>query len=472
MHTVKSPSLQFRHLLLALVLALAVAPAWAQKRVALVMGNAQYQQEAALRNPLNDASLLARTLKANPLKFDDVLTLNDGSRGQMLQQLARFSKLAQGADVAVLYYSGHGMINSKRQNHVLPVDMPRISANADLDTDAVLKSYGISETELIEAVEGAKVQVVVLDACRDNGFGGQKSGTKGLARRPDQSRNRLIAYATEEGYTAEDGKGQNSTYAQSLARHLVRTDLPLLTVFDEVANDVERQTANKQSPTRSGNLRTNVYLLASLVPVPISETSSREPSAASAAQIEQQAWSAAQSINNVAAYRAYLNDYPNGEYSAAARVAVAGLKSTKPEMQSDQTISGRYQILAGGAEVKDIQTNLIWQRCQVGQPWNGSTCEGEVKSFTAEEAQKQAPNGWRIPSVDEVRTLVSKDRANGLSINALAFPNSASHVWSVSDAANSSAPTLARILFSSGMAYFSLEKKSIGDAVRLVRAGS
>ncbi len=256
-------------LLLLGVAALAVSAHAAERRVALVMGNARYQQETGLRNPTNDAQLLARTLKARPLAFDEVLTLDNANRGQMLQQLARFGKLAQGADVALLYYSGHGMINSRRQNYVLPVDMPKISSNADLDTDAALKSYGVSETELIEAVEGARVQVVVLDACRDNGFGEQKSGSKGLARRADQNKNRLIAYATEEGHTAEDGKGQNSTYALSLARHLVRTDLPLLTVFDEVANDVERQTANKQSPTRSGNLRTSVYLLASLVPEPV-----------------------------------------------------------------------------------------------------------------------------------------------------------------------------------------------------------
>ncbi len=236
------------HLGMALVIALLLTPAWADRRVALVIGNAQYQQEAALRNPLNDAQLLARTLKARPLQFDEVLTLSNGNRAQMLQQLARFAKLAQGADAALLYYSGHGMINSKRQNHVLPVDMPKLSANADLDIDAALKAYGVSETELIDAVEGAKVQVVVLDACRDNGFGTQKSGTKGLARRPDQSKNRLIAYATEEGFTAEDGKGQNSTYAQSLAKHLVRTDLPLLTVFDEVANDVEKPDRQQAKP--------------------------------------------------------------------------------------------------------------------------------------------------------------------------------------------------------------------------------
>lgn len=329
----------FRFIGLILGAAALVASAQAaERRVALVIGNAKYQQDTILRNPTNDARLLLRTLKDQPLKFDEVLILENGTRSQMLQQLARFGKLAQGADVAVLYYSGHGMINGKRQNFVLPVDMPKISNNAGLDTDAALKSYGVSETELIEAVEGAKVQVVVLDACRDNGFGDQKSGTKGLARRPDQSKNRLIAYATEEGRTAEDGEGHNSTYAQSLAKHLVRTNLPLLTVFDEVANDVEHQTGNMQSPTRSGNLRTSVYLLASLVPMPVVPPPEPGPNAA---QVEQQAWTAAQRANSAAAYNAYLAEYPNGRYAAAARVALAAVEPPpRPMEPSPQTQLG------------------------------------------------------------------------------------------------------------------------------------
>lgn len=378
------------HLGMALVIALLLTPAWADRRVALVIGNAQYQQEAALRNPLNDAQLLARTLKARPLQFDEVLTLSNGNRAQMLQQLARFAKLAQGADAALLYYSGHGMINSKRQNHVLPVDMPKLSANADLDIDAALKAYGVSETELIDAVEGAKVQVVVLDACRDNGFGTQKSGSKGLARRTDQSKNRLIAYATEEGFTAEDGKGQNSTYAQSLAKHLVRTDLPLLTVFDEVANDVEKQTANKQSPTRSGNLRTNVYLVAGVaaVPTPLPSPALAQPA---------------------------------------------------PSVQALETIDGRYQIWAGGAEVKDLKTGLIWQRCSVGQIWIGSACMGELKKYDFDSAQKLALDGWRVPTMDELAGLVDKS-AGSPTIHQKGFPNTpAIFFWSSSPCGDSGA---------------------------------
>ena len=233
------------------------------QRVALVIGNASYQNEATLNNPANDARLIDKTLRTAPLSFSHVTHVSNANRVQLLSALSAFKRQAQGADVALVYYSGHGMINSKRQNHVLPVDMPKISANAGLDADTALEAYGVSEDKLIDAISGAKVQVAVLDACRDNGFGASKSGTKGLSPRADESKKRLIAYATEEGRTAEDGKAGNSTYAASLAKHLVRTDWPLLKVFDEVASDVERGTGGQQSPTRSGNLRTDVYLLGS-----------------------------------------------------------------------------------------------------------------------------------------------------------------------------------------------------------------
>ena len=320
-HTTRAPRSHGSHFGLALLLWLLLTSPAHAKRVALLMGNSNYQNESVLRNPLRDAELMASTLKGAALRFDQVVVLPNGTRPQMLQKLAEFKRQAQGADVALVYYSGHGMINSKRQNHVLPVDMPKISANAGLDVDVALKSYAVSEDEIIEAVQEAKVQVVVLDACRDNGFGASKSGTKGLSRRADESKNRLIAYATEQGHTAEDGAGSNSTYAASLAKHLVRTDWPLLTVFDAVTDDVERSTGGKQSPTRSGNLRTNVYLLASVAPVatglPAQVQAQADP--------EQEVWQAAKAANTVAAYDAYLAEYPRGKFASAARIARGAL---------------------------------------------------------------------------------------------------------------------------------------------------
>jgi hypothetical protein len=69
-------------------------------------------------------------------------------------------------------------------------------------------------------------------------------------------------------------------------------------------------------------------------------------------------------------------------------------------------VDGRYHVLGDGSEVKDMQTGLVWQRCSVGQSWNGSTCTGQVKTFTFDEAQKQAGRGWRVPTVRELHSLV------------------------------------------------------------------
>lgn len=311
------PSTRIGAWCLLLVLLCFVSPwAQAQKRVALVIGNSAYRNEAPLRNPVNDAALIEQTLKGDPLKFDTVAVVRNASRGELLHALARFRQQALGADVAIVYYSGHGMINSRRQNHLLPVEMPRLAADAGQDIDTTLKAYGVSEDEVIDAVEGARIQVVVLDACRDNGFDPtRKSTAKGLARRIDLARNRLLAYATEEGRTAEDGAGNNSTYAMSLARHLRRTDWSLLQVFDEVASEVERTTRQAQSPTRSGNLRTDVYLMG---PPRIAE-----PDRPSASQIEDQMWKEALAVNNVSAYEAYLKFYPDGAYAKLARFKLA-----------------------------------------------------------------------------------------------------------------------------------------------------
>lgn len=366
-------------LLLAL-LALAL-PAHAQ-RVALVIGNARYQHENILRNPASDARLLESTLRAKPLAFNQVTLVSDADRVQLLAALSAFKRQAQGAEVALLYYSGHGMINTKRQNHILPIDMPRISANAALDVDTALEAYGVSEDKLIESIEGAKVQLAILDACRDNGFAGQKSGTKGLTRRPDTSRNRLLAYATEEGRTAEDGTGANSTYALSLAKHLTKTDWPLLKVFDEVASDVERTTRNQQTPTRSGNLRTDVYLVASLTSQPTGMPVQPDP--------DQEAWELAKKRDTVAAYQAYLDTYPKGHYADPARVAIQGLQPAQQNQPAVQpsAVSTTTATVQPGQSFKDCADCPEMVAIPAGSFTMGSSAQ-EQQVAVAQGASKQ-----------------------------------------------------------------------------------
>lgn len=242
-----------------------VQTALAQNRIALVIGNSNYLNETKLNNPVNDADLLAKTFK--DLKFDQVIVLKNASRVLLNTSLAQFKRLSKEADVALIYYSGHGMMNSVKQNYVLPTDMPKLSNNANLDLDIELDNNAVAADKMVDALFGSKIKLLILDACRDGPTAKYKSANKGLARMNQaDTKAMLIAYATEEGKVAEDGNGKNSTYALSLAKNFSKKELSILVALDNVAQEVEVVTNNKQSPTRAGNLRVDTFLVVNTTP--------------------------------------------------------------------------------------------------------------------------------------------------------------------------------------------------------------
>jgi uncharacterized protein len=230
-----------------------------EKRIAFVVGNANYIGESSLRNPHNDALLIANVLK-NEQKFTDIILLYDLNR-RGLYDLARDIRVKSlGADAVVVYYSGHGM-RSSLGNYLIPVDA-RIREEDDLKRD------GINASDIVSALEtsNARVALLVLDACRDNPYShGKKSFQKGLGRMEVNSGNLLVAFATSDGMTADDGPSQNSPYAIALSKALRDTKNPVLAQLDEVRREVRQLTGNKQNPTRSGDLEANIYLLNSKI---------------------------------------------------------------------------------------------------------------------------------------------------------------------------------------------------------------
>jgi formylglycine-generating enzyme required for sulfatase activity len=229
---------------LTLLLFMLLAPAAEAKRVALVIGIADYQYEPALKNPVRDARLLYGVFKTD-LKFDVVQELDNPDRSSLAKAIIQFAQQAQRADVAVIYFSGHGMQSAQRRNYLIPSDIK-------VDGDADLKVNAIAAEDLVDALVGARIKLVILDACRDSPRG-KKGGPKGLARINNESDETLIAYATEEGKTAEDGAGNNSPYALALAENLRQTGKPILIQFDAVARTVRRSVPG-QNPQRSGSL--------------------------------------------------------------------------------------------------------------------------------------------------------------------------------------------------------------------------
>ena len=243
----KSRLQRLLNLLVALLLWGMISPsAWAANRVALLIGNASYQT-GRLTNPPNDVREMGAALQA--VGFE-VKTLLDGSQRDMKQAVQAFGNRAQGAEVALLYYSGHGA-QASGENYLLPVGA-HIEKEADYELDAV------SANAVLRQIADArpKVALVILDACRDNPLASvTRSTSKGLARM-DAPTGTLIAYATAPGKTASD----EGHYARALAAEL-RKPQELIDVFRNTAAEVQRLSGGKQEPRISElSITERIYL--------------------------------------------------------------------------------------------------------------------------------------------------------------------------------------------------------------------
>lgn len=225
------------------------------RRVAFVIANARYANEGQLQNPHNDARLIADVLRRD-LRFDEVAERRDLGRAEMYDLVSTLVRRARGADAVVVYYSGHGM-RGPGGNYLIPVDA-RISEEEHVRRDALPVS------ELVDALQGsgARVALLILDACRDSPYARRtRSLTKGLARMNIAGGNLLVTYATADGQVAEDGSGSNSPYALALAQHLRDVGKPVMKQFDLVRASTRQATGNRQNPTREGDLEVDVMLI-------------------------------------------------------------------------------------------------------------------------------------------------------------------------------------------------------------------
>lgn len=223
------------------------------KRTALVMGNAQYEI-GALRNPANDAQDMAATLER--LRFDVTFTLNVGQE-QMEQAISAFGRTLYQGGVGLFYYAGHG-VQVDGENYLIPVN-----ANIESESDVRYKAVNIGQVlgKMGEARNG--LNIVILDACRDNPFAkGFRSASRGLAVVSSSAvKGTLIAYATSPGKVASDGEDRNGLYTKHLLTHLQTPGIPVEQVFKRVLQGVERETGGKQSPWTSSSFSGDFYFI-------------------------------------------------------------------------------------------------------------------------------------------------------------------------------------------------------------------
>jgi hypothetical protein len=231
---------------------MAAAQAQESGRVALVLGNAAYRFGPPLANPHTDAEAIAATLRR--LGFALIILHKDLGRIELGRALSDFQVRADNSDMAVVYFAGHGL-EIDGQNYLVPVD-------AELQHVGSMRFEAIALSDVLPVVHGAKtLQLVILDACRDNpflgrmrGLGGTRSVGLGLSN-IEPGGNTLVAYAAKHGTKALDGPvGTNSPYAEALLQHLETPDLEIRLLFGKVRDTVLQQTHNAQEPHLYGSL--------------------------------------------------------------------------------------------------------------------------------------------------------------------------------------------------------------------------
>jgi hypothetical protein len=252
-------------IVLAVTLGAGAIPASADKRVALVVGNSAYQHIAPLDNPKNDARLIAETLRGLGFTLVGGVAQLDLDKARFDGAVQSFGNLLQGADVGLFYYAGHG-VQVRGANYLVPVGAnPTREADVDfqmLDTNLVLRQMESA---------GTKLNLVILDACRNNPFGGRglRATSGGLAqmRAPEGT---LISFATQPGNVAQDGADGNSPYTKALVQTIRRPGLSIFETFNEVGLAVMTATGNAQQPWVSlSPIRGNFYFAGAPASAPI-----------------------------------------------------------------------------------------------------------------------------------------------------------------------------------------------------------
>lgn len=295
-----------------------------EHRTALVIGNGAYTNAPPLRNPPNDTTLIATTLKK--LGFEVSIGTNKSQR-EMKQLIREFGqRLRAGGGVGLFYFAGHG-VQSKGHNYLVPID-------ADIQNEADLEDVGVDVNYILNMMDDAQsaLNIVILDACRNNPFGRSFRSAQGGLAQVKAPTGTLIAYATAPDSTAADGDRANSPYTEELTRQMETPGVVLETMFRRVTEQVSSRTAGRQEPWVSDNHKGEFYFgvaLGARAENANTTNTTTGPASISDAAKEEALWEAVKDSSDAQDFKDYLAKYPNGAYADAARVKLRRFEAAK-----------------------------------------------------------------------------------------------------------------------------------------------
>ena len=348
------------------VLTLGSASAYVEgKRVALVIGNGAYAHAVTLPNPVGDGKLIAETLRGAGFS---VIEGSDLDKGGMTRLIDQFTEAAYDADIAVVFYAGHGLQVDGR-NYLIPID-------AELEKAAQLQTRTIPVEAVLAALPpDPAVGVIILDACRDNPLARtlaralpvSRSTSIGAGLAPVQTNGQssnagglLIAYATDPGAVAYDGKDMHSPYTTALAHNLATPGVEIQSALTRVRAEVSQSTDGAQRPWHNASLAREVFI-GGKPPVAASASpaaTATQPAAPENADwtVEQKLWDEASKRNTVAHYELYLSQYPDGHFANVARLNLDQLKEAAAVAATSPDTAGADQAGVKMASASQTRT--------------------------------------------------------------------------------------------------------------------
>jgi len=348
-----------------------------EPRLALVIGNAAYDS-APLRNPVQDVRAMSTALQG--MGFT-VTALENASLGEMKRAIDDFGDALRTGNngVGLFYFSGHGM-QVKGRNFLIPIGA-RLKGERDVEYESVDVGRILGKME----DAGNRMNLVILDACRDNPFArSMRSTSSGLAS-VDAASGTFVAYATAPGRTADDGPGSNGLYTEQLVRHMQTPGLKVEDVFKRVRIEVEKRSDGKQVPWESSSLKGDFYFagapteVASLPRSPSPEkpappANTDKPK--STIDEEEALWKVIETSSNPADFDEYLATYPQGRFAVAARVRLRQLRREDNVRSATVVVrAGQYRVegsnpdgskYAGRLTLEQAGTQYLL-RWQIGQ---------------------------------------------------------------------------------------------------------
>ncbi|MEP7239821.1 MAG: caspase family protein [Devosia sp.] len=368
-------------ILAAMALCLQAGAALADKRVALVVGNGAYATLGTLANPTNDADDIASTLRA--IGFEVTLA-EDADEHQFTDALSNFATAADGADVALFYYSGHGLQYAS-ENYLVPVD-------ALLRNRFSLTHETIALNDVLSAMSGAHTALVYVDACRSFPITGtflaaaneRVTPVAGLAP-IEQVRNVFVGFSASPGQTARDGSGRNSPFTTAMLDKLPRPGLDVASMFSAVTAEVVSATEGAQKPQSFSGIGADVTLVAGAAP----GTDSAAPDA------EERAYRDATAIGTIGAYRAFVARFRGGFYAELAREALGKLEAAAGQPPaSDETSAPEVAAPATSLSpgLKEANFSFFGTGKEKVGSWTISQSNGRCHMYT--EAVGVSPAKW------------------------------------------------------------------------------